>query len=353
MKIIYIHARPHGHPLHNEYGKSVASESIYRDFKIRWHDIKSFALSRYLSWVVCAFSFPNKKGYDVFYSDGLVYFLVIMRKLKLINKNQKIIGLLDDETLYFLKTKRYSKVASALIKYTLNAYDGFICVGNFQTTLLKEFVNNNKAIRTIYNGVEDKRSLRLMQTKPNLKSKNILFIGNIMSENRAYYKGLDFLLKVFEKLYTADNRLRLIIIGEISESIKNNYLREIKSETKENILFKGQVQNIEDYLEDTLLYLHCSNGESWGISVQEAMFSGVVPFVSDLTGVCELVEKVEANLVFKTNDLNDALLKINNYINLSEEEKVIISEKCRKLAQPYTYSKATEAFKKALFDIVK
>ncbi len=100
MRVVYIHARPHGHPLHDKYGKSVASETIFRDFKIRWHDLHVSSFKRYLSWIFCAFSFPKKNLYDVFYSDGLVYFLVIMRKFGLIKKRQKLIGLIDDETLY-------------------------------------------------------------------------------------------------------------------------------------------------------------------------------------------------------------------------------------------------------------
>ena len=353
MQVVYIHARPHGHPLHDKYGKSVATDTIFRDFKIRWHDVEVSAVKRYLSWIICAFSFPKKKSYDVFYSDGLVYFLVIMRKLCLIKKTQKIIGLIDDETLYFLQTGRYSKLASFLIRYSINNYDGFICVGNFETDLIKKVFIKEKPVKTIFNGVDNNRIVKLSGLNPNFKSKKILFIGSILSENRAYYKGLKFLLESFEKMLVLDSELELNILGDITVELKNKYLATISETAKRKIFFRGNVNNIENYLSDTLFYLHCSNGESWGISVQEAMFSGVIPFVSDLTGVNEVVKVASTDLVFKAGDSEELLRKISCFLNMPIEAKQKLSNQCREVVKHYTSENAVLNFKEKFFELAK
>jgi galacturonosyltransferase len=262
-----------------------------------------------------------------------------------------LIGLIDDETLYFLQTGRYSKLASFLIRYSINNYDAFICVGNFEAKLIKNVLKNEKPIKVIYNGVEDNRALRLSKIQPNFSSKKILFIGSILSENRAYYKGLKFLLNNFEKMLSIDPDLELNILGDITEQLKTKYLLPINTVAKSRIFFRGNVNNIEDYLKDTLFYLHCSNGESWGISVQEAMFSGVIPFVSDLTGVNQVVKVVSDDLVFKAEDSNELLFKVNKFLNLSFEEKQALSERCRDVVKEYTSSNAVLNFKYSFYEL--
>jgi glycosyltransferase involved in cell wall biosynthesis len=353
MKVIYIHARPQGHPLHHKYGMSVACADIFRDFKIRWHDVNVPAWKRYLSWIVCAFAFPGKRKYDVFYSDGLVYFLVIMRKIRLISKRQKLIGLIDDETLYFLITGKYSSVASRLIKYTINSYDGFVCVGDFETRLIKQVLKKELPIETVFNGVSEQRIKYLSEITYNPRSGKIVFIGSITNDNRAYYKGLNFLLNLFERLLSDGNELELYIIGDNTEEIVSKYSSVIGRTARNHVHWTGKVDDLQPYLNDSLFYLHCSNGESWGISVQEAMFAGVVPFVSDLTGVSQVVKEVSHKLVFETNNLTNALERVRWFIQLNENEKEELSRQCRLVVSKYSEENAIAKFQHAFKNLAK
>jgi glycosyltransferase involved in cell wall biosynthesis len=345
IKTAYIHARPFGHPIHKAFAESLNPENYFIDFILRWHDKNSFPLKRYLSWILCALFFPEKKKYNVFYTDGLVYFPVLMKILGLIDKNQKVIGLMDDETLYFLHKNYYSTKAEKGIKKFLIFYDGFICVGEQQSYLAKIVLGAKcPPIKTIFNGVADNRIRKFEKIEPDYSSNNIIFIANISSPTRALYKGFDLALKSFSKLKKTHPELKLIIVGEIDPKISKEYLSSFCPNYKESIELVGKTAEIDKYLMQSSLYLHPARGEAYGISVLEAMFSGLPTIVSNWTGSKEVVAKVDKNLIFEL-DVISICEKVNWYYTLSIEERIIIGRRGREIVSSYSYSNSINEFK--------
>jgi glycosyltransferase involved in cell wall biosynthesis len=233
-----IHGRPSGHPLHKKYGESISAEFIPVDFILRWHDNNSSSIRKYLSWFLCAVFFPNKKKYDVFLCEGPHLMVALMKCLSIIKKHQKVILLLGDETLYFLYTNRYNKITKTALKWFIKKSDGVICPGVLGKKLVNSLnlVSDNK-IKLLFNGVEETRLNNLLQISPNLNSFNIVFIGNISGEWRAWYKGFDLLLVTLEKLQCKIPNLTLTVIGDIEPDFYEPYSRKLAPTFFKNYFF--------------------------------------------------------------------------------------------------------------------
>jgi glycosyltransferase involved in cell wall biosynthesis len=353
--IAYIHARPHGHPLHERYAKSINPTTYhYIDFLIRWHDIRTTRIKRYLSWILCAIFFPSKKKYRIFYSDGMVHFLIIMKVFRLIKPSeQKLVSLQGDETLYFLNKDRYSSLARILLKFSLRQYDALICIGKQQSIMASKLVSNKTKIYTIYNGIELKKIENYKMIVPNLQSNKLLFIANIDSEQRAYYKGLDFLLKVFELIYIKNHDIELNIIGRISSKIENNYLDKYTTESRKKITFLGPIDNLYPLLNQYCLYLHFSRGEVWGLSIAEAACAGIPVLVSNETGIKEVWEFSDNKHQYETS-LTESVAadKVSEYLSKSMSDKIKMSDELRNLFIKYTEEKATINFKNIFSEVI-
>src|SRR5687768_4506674 len=90
-KIAYIHGRPGAHPMHARLAKSIGGIFHFVDFRLRWHDKNVSPIRRYVSWLICALTFPKSKDYDIFLANGPHYMVILLRILKVITSRQKIV----------------------------------------------------------------------------------------------------------------------------------------------------------------------------------------------------------------------------------------------------------------------
>ena len=49
MKVAFFEGRPHGHPLHRKYAKSVKATFFHIDYLLRYQDIKTTKFKRIIS----------------------------------------------------------------------------------------------------------------------------------------------------------------------------------------------------------------------------------------------------------------------------------------------------------------
>jgi glycosyltransferase involved in cell wall biosynthesis len=354
LKVAYVHGRTGPHPFQGKLAKSVGGEYIVVDFKIRWHDIPSSRFRRYLSWIVCALTFPNKKKYDVFLAAGPHVSVVLMKVLKQLSRNQKIIVHLGDETLYFLHSNKYSKLTRRLLIWAIKKYDAVICEGKMGAQIAGTLLGNEAKIYTVFAGIPKEHNESNKIVIPNLKSKNIIFMGHGPSGLRTWYKGLDLMLDSFALALKNDIELKFIIIGDWDKDVIEQLLNKYDQKVSDAVQFVGATNNLSDYLNQGSLYLHCARGEAFGITILIAMLAGLVPMVSEWTGAKQAVEEVNPDLVVP---LDSAIIakRILWYFNLPEEEKKKLSDSSRKIAENYTEEKAIEKyqaiFKQATSDL--
>jgi glycosyltransferase involved in cell wall biosynthesis len=222
--------------------------------------------------------------------------------------------------------------------------DGIICIGEFQTELAKALlpVSHHKRIFTIFNGIQDFKYDSLKRTNPNLNSNNIIFIANISSQWRIRYKGLDLLLEAFILSLQSIPDLTLTIVGEISpeiqESINIKYI-----EFTNKIIFPGHVVDIHNYFADSSLYIHPARGEAWGMTVAEAMLSGLPSIVSNVTGTKEIISRISDDFIVPLDSVKISE-KIIWFLNLSLDIKQEYSRKMKEIMTNYTEEKAKERF---------
>ena len=169
------------------------------------------------------------------------------------------------------------------------------------------------------------------KNKLNKKFKNILCIGKFESR-----KNHILLIKAIKSL---KNKIGfLTIVGEVtSEQHKINYFETISMvntlglENKVMIFKNIPYCNINRFYEINDIFILPSENEPFSISVLEALSYGLPVICSDTCGSQWYIEDGNNGYIFKTNDLNDLIkkieLSIENYEKLSKNSLIIAREK--------------------------
>ncbi len=350
-EIIFIHGRPSPHPLHKSFGESVNAKFILVDRILRWHDKKSSVIKRYFSWLINALFLPKRRKIDVIITEGPHFLSGLLKWMNLIGKKQITIALLDNETLYFIDKDFYnSRTKNALVRL-IKSYDGIISPGCMEFELAKKYSGKNAIVKKIFNGINDQRLDKLLKITPSFNNNNIVFIGNVGADWRAYYKGVDLMLQSFEIAFDSNEELKLFIIGDWDDKHFNETVMMYAPISKAAITKVGYTNEIDAYLVNASLYLHTARGESWGISVTEAMAAGIMPIVSVDTGSKEVVELVDPSYIVPLSKESIAG-KIIEHFHENKNKLEDYSIKCKKASSYYSETNAVNAFKSAFLEIV-
>jgi glycosyltransferase involved in cell wall biosynthesis len=345
LKVAFVHGRPSAHPTHIKYALAVNSTFLFEDEYLRWHDLKANKLTRYTSWIANALFFKKLRDWDIILTEGVRIPQLIQKKLRLLNKKQKLIALMSDESLYFTVSKKLPRITQFMMIQFWKSCDALICVGDFQTELAKQLlpIDQHYKIHTIFNGISKNKLEDLNLNSPKLDSKNILFIGNASSLWRTEYKGLDIMIDaIAECLKVTD--LTFQIAGEIPANIQTHLLRNFPIKNKNRIQFLGKIENIKPLFKNVGLYLHLARGEAWGISINESLAAGIPTMVSDKTGSKEIVDFLSSNLIVPL-EIEEIKLQILTYFSLPLAEKESLSIKCKEISNKFTEEEAIAKFK--------
>jgi glycosyltransferase involved in cell wall biosynthesis len=348
-KTVYITSRAGTVPVRRIYMDSVQADYVFIDHKLRWHDIQASFQKKVASWVVSALTFPNRSKYQIFISSGQHYMPVFMKLMGLLRKDQKVVCYQGNETLYFLKTGRYSKWTAKALKWQLKQYDYHICLSKFQYDLLVD-VLGTKDLKTVlhFNGVEEYRLKTLKDIHPDLRTNNILFIGNLYVGWRLWYKGIDLLVETINHTYAKNPQITCTMVGEIHADAIAYIQERCAPGVFVCFKFEGKQKDLGPYFTGASVYLHMARGEAFGSVVIEAMAAGLIPIVSDMTGAKEVVEQIDPKLIVPL-DPAVAATKVLEVMNWPLEQKEQYSRKCKELIlSHYKESDAIQNFQKIL-----
>lgn len=339
MRKLFVHGRPTGHPLHMKYGETVCDEITVEDPWLRWHDKDFPAPIRYVAWLINALSFVTFRR-TLILTEGLRITIVLAKMLSL--GNIKLIALVDDESPYFIKSGYYGRLSRWVNSWAYRQYDSFVCIGPMETTLIQSIVRRKDNIFTGFNGVSLKRRKELALIQPALGTTNLVFIGSCAAPWRAWYKGLDLVLDAFQYLLNQQMDLRLTVVGYCPD-VTRKFLEPYVRQNNDRVIFTGQVEDIGAVLGRADVMVHPGRGEAWGISVLEAMMAGVVPVVSNYTGVAECVCQVSTECVVPPQ-AEAVALAVKRLLMLSPDTRRKLSDRCREVAKPYTEEDAIARF---------
>lgn len=139
--------------------------------------------------------------------------------------------------------------------------------------------------------------------------KIILYSGKYIAKKRP----MD-LLQAFKNLDA--NNCWLIMVGE--GELRKEMEKYINMHDIQRVILTGFINQsaIADYYAMSDVFVMCSSvGETWGLSVNEAMNFNLPVIVSDLTGCSDdLIEEGSNGYVFKTGDITDLTVKLKRVL---------------------------------------
>jgi glycosyltransferase involved in cell wall biosynthesis len=343
FKTLYLHGRPGAHPLHKAFALAVDSDFMFVDRIMRWQDKTVSIYYKIISSFLNAMFFPITR-YQFILVDNLHFAPIFAKKLRVFSKKKYIVHL-GSHTLYFMYTGRFSKFVNKLHLWALKNYDFIICEGEMaKEIVLKLNPELASKIHVNFLGPKQERHSDLNNVKYNPNSKQLLILAGGPGEFRMHYKGLDIMIKAFARLYDKDNDLKLAICGDWDDQIRLFCLKDLNEICKNSITFYGIRNDINTFFGESVLLIHCSRGDAFPTSTVEAMTAGLPVLLSDWTGTKEIVQQVSNKLIVSLDEFQIAE-NIYAFLNLSEKDKLEISDKFRKVSLNYTEEKAVEKYR--------
>ena len=126
-------------------------------------------------------------------------------------------------------------------------------------------------------------------------NKVVLFLGRLAKE-----KNIEFLLETHKDLIKNDKEYKLIIVGDGPD--KKTYLDYVlKNKLENNILFTGKVslEEVPNYYQLADVFSTASRSETQGLTVIEAMASGVIPVCINDDSFTNVVNNEFNGFIFK------------------------------------------------------
>lgn len=146
----------------------------------------------------------------------------------------------------------------------------------------------------------------------------LVFVGDADKKE----KGFDFLVNSLKKI---DLPLEVFVVGDnyrIKEDINNNI--------RINFIEKMNSDTFAKFLSDKDIFISASSYEQFSLSTAEAMAAGLVPVVTEETGMSSYIDDGRNGFVIKYGD-TEGLAKTLNKINSRRKSIDLISKEAAKI----------------------
>ena len=191
---------------------------------------------------------------------------------------------------------------------------------------------DNKRFRAAYEQLKDKKEELRTQLGFAANKKTILFSGKFTDKKRP----MD-LLMAFHHLN--DPTAQLVFLGE--GELRDRMETYIKKFNLQNVVITGFVNqsDIVKYYAAADVFVMCSGvGETWGLSVNEAMNFNLPIIVSDITGCSvDLVKEGVNGFIFKSGDVEGLTDYISLITKITQIEISQLGIKSAEFIKNYSY----------------
>jgi len=173
-----------------------------------------------------------------------------------------------------------------------------------------------ECVHAIPNGVEIPSNLA-----PPLRNGVVHFLsmGRLEAE-----KAVDQTIRAFAAL-PADAPARLTILGDGPCRPQLQALSRSLAQ-EERVAFPGAVADVTPYLRDADVYLSTSVWEGMSNALLEAMSHGVIPVVSRVSGVGDVVEEDVSGLLFPTGDEVELAARLGEALSMTADRRRAMGE---------------------------
>lgn len=216
--------------------------------------------------------------------------------------------------------------------------DGVIADSAFAAEYTRPIVGEGTPMFVVEPFVQPTVYDRLVEVSPSLDSSVVVTIGR-----GTYNKGADMLVDVWPRIreHAPDAELHLVGPGYPEEYAE-----------VPGVVDRGYVDDISVVLSDAALYVHPSRGESFGVSVVEAMLAGVPAIVTESTGAKDVVRKIDIGMMVETNAdaLVDAIMSAFAWDTDTRESR---SEASRQAARRFDAVTQRDKFCDAFYSLIE
>lgn len=177
--------------------------------------------------------------------------------------------------------------------------NNFIAISNHTANFFRRVLPLDlQRVEVIYNAIDYKRFYKSEQSKLSADGIKLISIGSLGPR-----KNHLFLVKVMAQLRDAGIAAHLTILGE------GKLRKEIESAIhaaglQEKIALAGNVENVENYLHRSDIYVHSAAYEPFGLVLVEAMAAGLPCVMLDAMGNRDLAEEGKNSFLIRQGDVN-------------------------------------------------
>ena len=199
----------------------------------------------------------------------------------------------------------YDHTLKNAIKFGIEGSDLVTSVSQSLAKQTQDIINTNKPIVPIYNFVREQE----FPTKRDNQLKSAYGIADhekviIHVSNFRAVKRIDTIIETFTKIH-AQLPSKLLLLGDGPELM--NMKQKAKSlGVEDHVLFLGKQDWVSEFYQMSDLVLLLSEKESFGLTLLEAMKSGVVPIGSNAGGIKEVIKHDETGFIVDVGDSDTA-----------------------------------------------
>lgn len=226
---------------------------------------------------------------------------------KVINPSIKLIHTVHDTKIY----SRFNKFNILIDKICVNK---IIAISkSVKDEIISKGIDEDK-VKIIYNAI-DLSKFKLCKNKVMIKDE--IIIGNV-ARLVPEKKGQDILIKAMGILKDKYPNMKCLFAGDPPSKNKENIIKlkqlAVNEGVEKRVEFLGNVNDISCFLSKIDIFVLPSVYEGFGISLIEAMATGVPCIAANIDGPKEIIKDNEYGLLFESKNFKDLAMKIDNMI---------------------------------------
>jgi glycosyltransferase involved in cell wall biosynthesis len=291
------------------------------------YTIKHIPFKKNFRFTYSVFIFLRKNKFDVvhIHSERFFFFYILIAKFARINNIIRTIH----STFKFngwlkFRRKMMLKLGCILgckyISISKGVYDNELKLNNIKTILINNWIDT-EYFKPLSNKKNESDSIK--------NHLNLISVGACSQVKRHFY--ILELVKVLKNEGYTINYFHLGA-GELEDTEKK---LAAKLNITEAVQFMGNQNNILPFLHQSDFFIMPSEYEGLGNTCLEAMAAGIIPIVSSVPGLIDLVTDELNGLVVNFDDIHDVVLKLKKLHNDEIQKKYFRNNARKKVAELY------------------
>ena len=208
------------------------------------------------------------------------------------------------------------------VKRALRISKGIFTVSRFSKDRILKYFHSNADIQVIYNGISQELIDYQLEHNKDKEKKGIVFLGNLKK-----HKGVQLLLKAYQKLIDNEIYMPLTIIGNCNFRTKDEEVVHLLKNNIQHIKFVSNATNQEvyDIISHSAVLVSPSYYEGFGIPPLEAMYLNTNVIISDIPTYKEIYKNYPVTF-FKVGDAESLFLALYNFTYKQQDIKAKIEK---------------------------